>query len=103
MQLAIENAFKKTFEDTHYAKYDKDVLGVHEGYTVFSEKPLSTYKGREVRDRNQFKSRDKRTEFYECVEWTKTKEPYKHRALTGEELEIHNMYLRISKEPEFAF
>jgi hypothetical protein len=103
MQLAIEAAFKKTFTDTHYVSCDKDILGTREGYSHFSKHPVSDHRGRIASDRNKGKDHDKRTEFYEFVEWERTKEPYKHKALSGEELEIHEMYLRISKEPEYAF
>lgn len=103
MQLAIESAFKEVFEKSSYEKYEPVILGTREGYSHFSEFPVSDWRGRIASDRNKGKERDKRTEFYEYVEWERAKEPYEHKALSGEELEIHEMYLRISKEPEYAF
>lgn len=103
MQLAIEKACSEAFTKTSYNEAPKELLGVHEGYTHFSQFPLSDQRGRVAKEANKMRFTTKRTENYDKVMWPRTRGPNIPRALDESELDIYSMYLRISKEPEFAF
>jgi len=103
MQLAIEKACSEAFVKTSYNESLPDILGVHEGYTEYSEEPLSNWEGRQARDNNKTGFRTKRTDYHEVLEWPRTKEPHVHRVLMDEELGIHKVYQSLAKEPEWAF
>lgn len=103
MRIAIEKATRKLFLKKSFTEQRPDVLGVHEGYSLYSVHPLSTSKGRDARDKNKGKFMSKRTDSSELVKWPRTELPQKPKPLSSLEEEVHQTYLRISKEPEYAF
>jgi len=103
MRVVIEEATRKLFLKKSFVEQRPDVLGVHEGYSLFSELPVSTSKGREARDRNKTGFSSKRIDSSDLVKWPKTKYPQEPRALSPFEEGMHKTYLKLSKEPEYAY